>query len=148
MVKINKSNKLLMSVKPVLKAMTQASLQNNNRPSVATIQQRESLIIYELGHLYRSKYKLKKIDNIKPKHFEYLLNIWYASDIKLKTLEAKISWFTLMFKTIGKRGLAQEVLYKKPIPEIGIKGTYKKLIKPEFSEGFNKIFHVEFKNVR
>ena len=35
---------------------------------------------------------------------------------------------------------------KKRIPEIGIKGTFRKLELPNFSEGFDELFYVKIKN--
>jgi|GEM_PF-6118745 len=145
MAKLNKSNPLLRSLKPVFKKMSQVSLLKNNRPSLATIKQRESLIVHELTILYQSQYKLKNVNNIKPKHFEYLLAIWYASDIKLKTLNAKISWFGLLFKIIGKAGMEQIVLNDNPIPDKFLKqlppAAYELISETEAKQRINNMRH-------
>jgi len=117
MIKINKSNPLLMSLKPVFRQLCQYSTQSGRRPSHATVIQREQIIVQEMKTLHRAGYKLKDINNIGEKHVDCLLKDWYQRDYQLTTIKKRIAIFSLVFKVLGKAGLQVTSLRNNPIPE-------------------------------
>jgi len=117
MAKINKNNSLLVSLKPIFKALSRLSMQNNKRAAKATTDQREQYIVQDLTMLMNEGFLLKDIKNIKQKHFEFLLKAWIKKKYNAKTIQQRINYFSLVFKLIGKQGLEVTTVNENPIPE-------------------------------
>ena len=66
----------------------------------------------------------------------------YIPAIKEKGFKIKLFYFSSNIKDCLKRNESRE----KPIPELGILGTYKKLELPSMSEEFDEMFYVKLEN--
>ena len=71
--------------------------------------------------------RVKYIDGFKKNHFE-VHGYYFQSDIE-----------ACLLRNAKREG-------KEKIPEIGVKSTLKKLEKPSYAEGFDKLFYISIKD--
>lgn len=68
----------------------------------------------------------------------------YIRKLKVHRFEVVGYYFQSSLKECLRRNAMREG--KECIPEVGLRGTYNKLELPEYSEGFDKLYHVAMTN--
>lgn len=81
------------------------------------------------------------IDNMNPTKGD---RARYISGFKAHRFEVAGYYFASSLQDCLKRNALRRG--KECVPEVGVRGTYKKLELPEYSEGFNQLYSVSIKN--